>query len=551
MVSGRDAVSTAWASMLVALSDDDAAAVRASRLTGTYGPTRRAKPLISRALPDWPVSHVWSGDHEFSDREAESIERALVEAAPRMAYAARLLTEVWTALREAGYGAGDDPVFTAVADTTFEQDAALGEAPSPLVVAELRDGLLRAAALSTASLAEAFADAAVADVLVPEALDAAWATRPVFLDVVAADRDQQRDAIGKFLREVGMRDGRPTVTDPAGLSAWQGLVDLDPPVVVLANLVSLGLSSTPVPERPEVSGADVGHSGDRAPLDRSIHARLWSVVSHAQNEWRHELPPIMDMIRLEAKASAQPLGLRTAHARAGLAVALHATFAVRQSMDAAASARLPEGVDYFRRRVEGFIASVGGRHRLTEHAENTLEDVRRDMLPELWTALHGLEYRRVSLVRDPVEVWGRVSGELNTVFKELRRRWKKRLDGHVVTTADGAPPAQPSPQEEAGVRSRDDRVDATRQHFLSTRGPKALQLLVTPLLRRGSHLDDIARSRGAWEAAADEIRRDASPLDIAPELAASWHDLRWYVRDHAVMLDDEPAGGAGEDQLDV
>ena len=540
----RDAFAGAWEAMLAALPADDEAAVRASRLMGKAGLARRANPFITRALPEWTISQLRSERSELSDRQLEVITQRLCETAPRFAYGARLLTEVWRELKSVDYGAGDDRIYRAVADATFANDSPVGEEPNHLAVAHVVEGLLRAATLSAASLAEFFADGGAVEVIVIETLDDAWSNRPAAHDDERM-REQQRRALDRFLQQVGMVGGRPTVS-PEGVEAWEALVALDPPLVVLANLPSLGLSSGPAPARPDATGLDVARVAENPPLDRSVHARLWSAVKGVKDEWRHELPAIVEMVELEARATAQPLGLRTPHARAGLAVAVYATFAVRQELDTAGDARLPAGIAYFRRVINGFVKSVGGDRRLTEGAKRTLDDAGREMLPELWGALHGLEYRHEDLVRDPREIWARVAGELHSLSKNIRERWKKLQagkmpdDARVDTNADGVSShADPDTELSPGETSRDDRVDATRTHIMARPdGEDCLRSIVAPLLGVSSTIEDIARARAAWLAAAQEIRDGASPYPFGPEDAASWGDLEEYIADHSIPLTD-------------
>lgn len=501
MISGRHAVSRGWSR----LSDD----VRSGPLSNAEGsaPNRRAfKPLVRRLFPDYKASVLASAGNSIQEHyDPEVIVERIAGADHWLRLVGHLLLEVKAQLGARRVAANSDPLFTlTIAEAPAPDDHTAGD-PLAQLALSICDRLAGDESRSITALKRLFDDPVQHERMVQE-LEAAWVSRhvgpPSSGEAIAysAHLDAYLAAL------VFDQTGKAAITKATGEDAWWLAVAVDAPNALLRDPGSAGLSSNREPVRPLLIGGGTG-----APLDQSIYQRLWSVLKGAAGrEWLGDLPELPAMASLEIEASAHPLGVRTAVARAGLSAGARAYTAITPDEPNQLLFDEPGAVGYLNRKVARFLASVGGFAELHSIAQDKLWNAERALIPGLWTKLHNGEYRP-QVLTSPTWVWAQVAGEVETLLRDIKEDHVKSRVG--VSSGAWPPAVQPDTRRRllgpAVGGDRDERVRASLSHARNTLGSKALEDILKIRDREAQE---------AWEEAVGGL--------------AAWDDLLGFLDDH-------------------
>jgi hypothetical protein len=549
MPTGRRIVVSAWARLPEEVLNGPLTNIELK------APLRRiALPLLRELFrgTGYSPQDVYATTSFYEGTDVDIIRSHITDAADRIVQLSRFLELLDRRLDSAGVPSATDPVRTAAVGEFFRvsppNDAALEGAADELS-ARLAAGHRSAESGEVADLPglrAAFSDPTDLERF-QRLLGDAFRSAARDPEPDADTREEFDEQLGVFLDGVGFLSRQPIV-DADGERAWDRAVALDAP-----RLDTRGLTARPAPEQPAVHHPLRRGADKLLPLDTAIFERIWSTVRGAlSREWRHELPPLRDLVERELRGAAQPFGLATAEARAAFAAGqttyrdtMPTAFLLPPADYRREVARLTAAARFTTTAVRSFLVTVRASpadawSALSPRAQNELLALDLVALPALWWAIHNAQYRPDRL--SPSGVWGLIRGEVQSLVGDIRKRHKLRTEGASVEMPDSTA-AESTASADDGIIDRDDRVRATMQHFSDSRGAEALGDFFSGLLHALADVDAAGRDavRAEWAAVGDEMRRgeatgelrfDDRSIPLVAEAAAAWDDLLGYLDDH-------------------
>lgn len=496
-------------------------------------PTRRTKStILPRILLDSPASSRRMSKMEtVTDREAATIMREVLAAGPLLIsivdWMASLEAERW----RAGIRGRDRreellPIAVRLAETLPADLPA--ESRSAAAAAQIRTRYFGGTTRS------AMIDAALADDnLVSElerTLDVAWGAPPVPASFAreSAELDsllvKELDSLlVKLLDQFIVKGDSLAVRNAAeSKRLWAAIVRHSAVDVIHHRARVMGLSERDVPERPAITG---GLTGDVAPLDRSLQRRLRSLLGPGSDERRAGLPGAEQLLRLEAEASGQPLGLMSAAARATIAVAVKAYSGF--SLEAAGNVRRrrahpqPAATLVLNRRLARRLVLIEAAFNPAKYHPlviDQLDDPQPFLMRKLWVRMRGLESRS-KIPSDPLDVWKSVSMIVSSFLNDTVSRRATLAERGVQQVADdendldlfGDVDAEPeipaTPEEAASVAAaerqedEDAAVRAVLTHVVGSEGLPAVSDFRAAL----DSADRIGECAARWDGWCDDL----------------------------------------------
>ncbi len=536
MVSGRTAVEAGWAR----LPDD----VRTGVLAGQDGraPLKAAYLQIMRCLfPEISARTLASRTSAFEETVAQHVIERIKESEPWLRTVGQLLAQVESRLRQGQHHVAREKVFTRVITDDVEQTLTPEQIEAR--AAEISDSLaVSDDSKSPAALARLFADPGQREAY-DQQLDSAWVRRiPTSPGKLSKEEEDVAAIYGGYLEGYLRSTSAPSketavaISDD-GAAAWRAAAELDTPLRILKNPPLFGLSVLPSPSRPRLtygeqrSDAGTDDVNPIHPLDQSIQRRLWSVLhGAARQSWRTELPDLDEMVSREVDASAQPLGLQTGYARAGLSAGALAYTAITPDERVEALLTCEGAIGYLNSHVHSMLARVGGFGKLDATAQNDLWDPGSRLVPELWKVLHNAEYRSATTT-EPGWVWSRIAGGVQTLVLEIKDRHKSggpRLTWRPTDPAEAAD----DDASTADLLARDARVKSVMAYVCDTRGEEGLLDILRFRATSAAPAESGVRVPKPWEVRVEWEASNAE-LTLQPGVeGASWRDLLSYLDDH-------------------
>lgn len=326
---------------------------------------------------------------------------------------------------------------------------------------------------------------------------------------------------------------RPAYADEAtAWRAWDRLVELDLAHGMVSESILGQVATSRVISNHLVLEGAVLASGrgteEVPPLERPLYDRLWSVLRGAAGrEWEKDLPPLEDLIEVEIRCMSSPFGLATAQTRTALALGFVVCALAGPEQTHTRGHRLgpetalPRGARFAMDKLDELAIlsrprtharSVAGdrtdeqaqgmtvgrtRELLGYEIQDILCDPLPHVLPKLWTALHGLEFRP-DIAKDPLQLWARVAGEIVSFVQDLKSRYNAQtLQG---ARTHGVPLAA---------------VAVVAHHIADVSGPDAVSSLFAAIHAGRAHDGSLETPRRVWDTHRRTILRGATAQRVS------------------------------------